>query len=84
MIKPHQLGLRFVVAVLQRWGTEINYYLFTFAAFVNGRLHNADIDLLHRRFCHGVANNISDNMLKTAFKLVQLVWDILQKLHVGV
>jgi hypothetical protein len=22
-------------------------------------------------FCHGVANNISDNMLKTAFKLVQ-------------
>jgi hypothetical protein len=39
--------------------------------FANGRLYNEDIDLLQRRFCRDVANNISDNMLKTAFKLVQ-------------
>jgi hypothetical protein len=80
MITPRQL--RFIVAVLKRWRKNIslNPEMKTsfFLPFVNGRLHNEDINLLHRRFCYGVANNISDNMLKTAFKLVQyIVWDIL-------
>jgi hypothetical protein len=63
-MKPYQL--RFIVAVLQRWWKKYmskSRNKKVSLPSVNGRLHNED-------FCHAVANNISDNMLKTAFKLV--------------
>jgi hypothetical protein len=70
-MKPRQLKLycRCSTTLVKKINPEIK--TFCLGPFVNGRLHKDDIDLLHRHFGHCVANDISDNILKTAFKLVQ-------------